>query len=155
MALAIARSKERQARFVEPEQNSRKHRRRIGGGVPPLQQSLPVARLRGCNQRCRESRLHDPETPLRIPRQLARQFNILQCASEMPSEIGYAGTTMRALADKAEVASATLQSLLQQGPVGGGGADLFEELAEEVAATGVAEGVEFLVESTRAKSLSE
>ena len=73
----------------------------------------------------------------------------------MPSEIGYAGTTMRALADKAEVASATLQSLLQQGPVGGGGADLFEELAEEVAATGVAEGVEFLVESTRAKSLSE
>ena len=86
------------------------------------------------------------------PRQLARQSNILRCAREMLSETGYAGMTMRALADKAKVAPATLYNLYSSKDqiVVAAVTDLFEELAEEVAATGVAEGVEFLVESAKA-----
>lgn len=88
------------------------------------------------------------------PRQLARQSNILHCVREMLSEIGYAGTTMRVLADKAKVAPATLYNLYvsKDQLVAAAVTDLFEELAQEVVATGVAEGVEYLVESVKANA---
>ena len=44
-------------------------------------------------------------------RQVERQSNILACARDMLSDVGYAGMTMRALAEKAEVAPATLYNL--------------------------------------------
>ena len=86
------------------------------------------------------------------PRQLARQSNILRCVREMLSEIGYAGTTMRALAERANVAPATLYNLYvsKDQLVAAAVTDLFEELAQEVVATGVGEGVEYLVESVKA-----
>jgi len=55
------------------------------------------------------------QTPLRkkyeSPRQLERQANILATAREMLAEVGYSATTMRGLAQRANVAPGTLYNL--------------------------------------------
>jgi AcrR family transcriptional regulator len=60
------------------------------------------------------------------PRQLERQSNILASAREMLSEVGYAGMTMRGLADRAGVAPATLYNLY------GGKAELILAAVEDL-----------------------
>jgi len=81
-------------------------------------------------------------------RQLERQSHILATAREMLSELGYAGTTMRALAERAGVVPATLYNLY-------GGKDelmlaalddVLEDLAIETLAAGPSAGVDTIVE---------
>ena len=52
-----------------------------------------------------------PKRKYESSRQLERQSHILSTAREMLSETGYAGTTMRALAERAGVVPATLYNL--------------------------------------------
>ena len=52
-----------------------------------------------------------PRKKYESSRQLERQSHILATAREMISELGYAGTTMRSLAERAGVVPATLYNL--------------------------------------------
>ena len=87
------------------------------------------------------------QTPVRkkyeSPRQLERQANILATTREMLAEVGYSATTMRGLAQRANVAPGTLYNLYKSKDalVFAAVEDLLDELAHR-AIKSSAEGIE-------------
>jgi AcrR family transcriptional regulator len=87
------------------------------------------------------------QTPARkkyeSPRQLERQANILATTREMLAEVGYSATTMRGLAQRANVAPGTLYNLYKSKDalVFAAVEDLLDELAQR-AIKSSAEGIE-------------
>jgi len=93
------------------------------------------------------------------PRQVERQSKILACARDMLSEVGYAGMTMRSLAEKAGVAPATLYNLYggKDDLILAAVDDLLRALGAEAAEQRESEGIEAILMTARvtARQLQE
>jgi AcrR family transcriptional regulator len=84
-------------------------------------------------------------------RQIERQSNILASAREMLSDVGYAGMTMRVLADKAGVAPATLYNLYggKDELIFAAVEDLLSELGARAAESREKEGIEAILATAK------
>lgn len=85
------------------------------------------------------------------PRQIARRGAILAATREMLSKVGYEGTTMRSVAERAEVAKGTIYNLFgsKDELILAALIDLLDQIAERVRESAASPGLESLLTVAR------